>query len=62
MTTVTLAEIDKSLDIVAGLCSEPGGDQFYPLFERLENEREAILARQDTRSRIAARLSAQAAV
>jgi len=62
MPPVTLAEIDMCLDIAAELCSDKDGDIYIPLYERLEREREIFLARDDTRSRIAARLSAKSAV
>lgn len=43
---VTLERIDAALAVLAeNIETHPGGDIYWPLFERLEREREALISR-----------------
>jgi len=45
---VTLERLDLALAIIAeAIETHPGGEVYWPLFERLEREREALVARAD---------------
>ena len=53
----TRQRLERALDVVARAFSEPGGEeQFTPLFERLERERDELKARASTAERAKQRL------
>jgi hypothetical protein len=56
---VTAADIETCLDIVADLASSEDGEQYVPLYERLENELEALQKQETTLDRIRARQNKQ---
>lgn len=49
-TTITVDRIESALDKVAW-CIASYGDEALPIYERLENERDALLARTSARER-----------
>jgi hypothetical protein len=59
---VTAADIEECLDIVAGLADGENGEQYIPLFERLEKELAAMDQKRTTLDRIKARRSDRATV
>jgi hypothetical protein len=58
---VTVERIEAAMAKLAAIIEDAGDDVYWPIFERLEREREKLIGRQERLQAAKARVSAQAA-
>jgi hypothetical protein len=58
---VTVERIEAAMAKLAAIIEDAGDDVYWPIFERLEREREKLIGRQERLQAAKARVSSQAA-